>query len=186
MKDFLISLKMILVLTFVTGVLYPGLLSVYALLFANEQAHGNILRKNEQIIGSRLLAQKFTRAEYFWSRPSAIDYNPSSSGASNQGPTSEALKKHVEERASILKAAHPESQVKIPQDLLFASGSGLDPHISPEAALFQSARVAKARNLEIADIRGLVAQMTEKPQWGILGEPRVNVLRLNLALDQIK
>ena len=177
---------MILVFTVVTGILYPALITVYSFVLANKQAHGNLLQRNEQIIGSELLAQKFTRPEYFWSRPSAIDYNSSSSGATNLGPTSDALKKQVDERITALKTANPEQAGKIPQDLLFASGSGLDPHISPEGALFQSKRVAKARNLDLAQIHGLIAQMTEKPQFGILGESRVNVLKLNLALDQLK
>lgn len=186
MKEFLTGLKMLLMLTVLTGILYPGLISAYSYLVVKDKAHGSLIEKENKIIGSELLAQKFTKPEYFWNRPSAIDYNPSSSGASNQGPTSEILKKQVEERSQALKAAYPEYDGKVPQDLLFASGSGLDPHISPEAALYQAARISKARNLDINSVHSLVAQMTEKRQFGILGEPRVNVLKLNLALDQIK
>lgn len=186
MKEFKIGLKIFFVLTVLTGIVYPAIISAYAFFFVGQKAHGSLLEKNNQTIGSELLAQKFTKPGYFWSRPSAIDYNPASSGASNQGPTSDALKKQVEERTQILKQAQGDAEGSIPQDLLFASGSGLDPHISPEAALFQASRVAKARNLDLSIVQSKISQMTEKRQFGILGEPRVNVLKLNLALDEMK
>lgn len=176
---------MLLALTVVTGILYPGLISIYSVLLIKDKAQGSLLMQKEQIIGSELLAQKFAQTRYFWNRPSSIDYNPSSSGASNQGPTSEALKKQVEDRTKLLKEAHSENHNAIPQDLLFASGSGLDPHISPEAAQYQALRIAKVRKLSLNSVLSLIAQMTEKPQFGILGESRVNVLKLNLTLDRI-
>lgn len=186
MKEFKTGLKIFLVLTVITGIAYPAFVSAYSWFFVRQKAHGSLLEKENKIIGSELLAQKFTKPEYFWSRPSTVDYNPTSSGASNQGPTSDALKKQVEERTKILTGEHTDNQESIPQDLLFASGSGLDPHISPEAALFQAQRVAKARNLDLSIVQSKISQMTEKRQFGILGEPRVNVLKLNLALDEMK
>lgn len=176
MKDFKVALKMLLALTLLTGVIYPAFITAYSMLVIKDKPLEN---------GSELLGQKFTQTKYFWGRPSANDYNPSSSGASNQGPTSEILKKQVDERAQALKAIHPENQGDIPQDLLFASGSGLDPHISPDAAYYQAPRVAKARSLNLSIVQSMISQMTEKRQFGILGEPRVNVLKLNLALDRI-
>jgi potassium-transporting ATPase KdpC subunit len=186
MKDFRIGLKIFLLLSVVTGIAYPSLITAYSFLVVSPQAYGSLIEQNQKIKGSELLSQNFTRAEYFWSRPSAIEHNPSSSGASNQGPTSETLKKQIADRIKSLKQMHPENQDDIPQDLLFASGSGLDPHISPEAAFFQASRVAKARNLDLAILRSKISEMTENRQFGILGEPRVNVLKLNLALDRMK
>lgn len=186
MKDIKIGIKMFLLLTMLTGVVYPVFISAYAFLVTNDKAHGSLLAIDNKVVGSALIAQKFTRPEYFWSRPSAIDYNPSSSGASNQGPTSDNLKKLVDDRAKFLSAEQNVDFAAIPQDLLFASGSGLDPHISPEAALFQAKRVAKARNLDLNIVQGVIEQMTEGRQFGILGEPRLNVLKLNLALGDLK
>lgn len=185
MKDFKIALKTFLLLSFITGVAYPALISAYALTFVSNPAHGSLIRKESKIRGSELLSQKFTRLDYFWSRPSAADYSTSPSGASNQGPTSDALKKQVQERIKILSEVSKENEGPIPQDLLFASGSGLDPHISPQAAIFQAARIAKARNLDLSVVKNKIVQMTEHRQFGILGEPRVNVLKLNLALDDL-
>lgn len=186
MKDFKIGLKIFLALSVVTGIIYPAFISAYSFFFVSYKAHGSLLERENKIIGSELLAQKFTKPEYFWGRPSAIDYNSGASGASNLGPTSKALKKQVAERTKILNETQIENQGSIPQDLLFTSGSGLDPHISPEAALFQAQRVAKARNLDLSIVQSKITQMTEKQQFGILGEPRVNVLKLNLALDEMK
>lgn len=186
MKDFIVGLKVFVVLSLITGVLYPGFISAYATLVASAKAQGSFISKEGTIRGSELIAQKFTQDKYFFSRPSAIDYDSRTSGASNQGPTSDTLKNQVAERVAILKAANPEATQSIPQDLLYASGSGLDPHISPEAAQYQAAKVAKARNMDLKTVMGLVNSMTEKPQFGILGEPRVNVLKLNLALDAVR
>lgn len=186
MNDFKIGLKVFIVLTFFTGVLYPGLISAYSYLVVKDKAHGSLIVKDGKLVGSDLLGQKFSRPEYFWGRPSAIDYNPTSSGASNQGPTSEALKKQVDERVITLKNANPDAAQPVSQDLIFASGSGLDPHISIEAAGYQAKRVAKARNLDLTVVMEAIGRVKEGRQFGILGEPRVNVLRLNLALDDLK
>jgi K+-transporting ATPase ATPase C chain len=134
-------------------------------------------------VGSELLAQKFASERYFWPRPSAIDYNTLSSGGSNLGQASAALKKAYDERRAALAAAHPGAGDP-PQELLFASGSGLDPHIRPSSAEYQVARVAKARGLEPSAVRALAIEAREGRQLGVFGEPRVNVLKLNLALDR--
>lgn len=175
MKTLKIGLKLFLFITFLTGIVYPVLIWGYSLVFDPEKALGSFLKSNDQIVGSELIGQKMTQAKYFKSRPSAIDYNGTSSGGSNLGPVSEDLKKQVTER----------SVEGIPMDLIFTSASGLDPHISPEAAVFQSHSVAKARGLEISTVRHLINELTEAPQYGIFGEPRINVLRLNIALDHL-
>jgi len=154
------------------------------------QADGSLLLQAGKTAGSTLLAQKFTSQKYFWPRPSAADFATLPSGASNLGPTSEALKKAVHDRTLALQTAHGLSASShVPADLVFASGSGLDPHISPEAANFQLARVAQARGFNPAQIqtcRALIARLTETPQFGVLGASRVNVLLLNVELDALK
>ena len=142
-------------------------------------ASGSVISRDGQAVGSALLAQKFESDLYFWPRPSAGDYATVPSGASNLGPTSEALKKAIAERRAKFGADAPEG-------MLSASGSGLDPHISPEAAMQQINRVAKARNLNPERVGALVKAAIEAPQWGVFGEPRVNVLALNLRLDSLK
>lgn len=185
MKDFIVGLKILLVFSVVTGVLYPGIVTGYSLLFVSEKAHGKLIQVRGRIVGSEWLGQKFSSEKYFWSRPSSIDYNASSSGASNLGPLSEALKNQVSERTQMLRKGHPSETGPIPADLLFASGSGLDPDISSRAAEFQIERVSVARHIDRSVVQKLVREMTEKPQYTLFGEPRVNVLRLNLALDQL-
>lgn len=185
MKDLFIGLKLFLVLCLITGVLYPALVSVYAWAFVFDKAHGSLISREGQVVGSELLAQKFSQDKYFLSRPSAIDYDSRTSGASNQGPTSDILKNQLVERRSALNNFATENSRPIPDDLISASGSGLDPHISPQAAQFQAAKIAKARNMDLDSVMDLVMRMTEKPQFGILGEARVNVLKLNLELDKI-
>jgi K+-transporting ATPase ATPase C chain len=149
------------------------------------KANGSLVVFREKIVGSDLIGQKFVSEKYFWPRPSAIDYNPLPSGGSNLGSTSIDLLVKVAERRKLMEKANPESGV-VPSDLLFASGSGLDPHITPEAAKYQIERVARARALDIEQKKiliTLVEQYVEPPVFGIFGQPRVNVLRLNLALD---
>lgn len=182
-----ISIRMLVTMSVLTGLLYPlGVTLVGQGLFA-KQANGSLLNQNQKVSGSALIAQKFTQTKYFWPRPSAGDYATVASGASNKGPTSADLKKAMAERADALRKAHGlPADARVPQDLLMASGSGLDPHISPKAAYFQVSRVAQTRKISVAVLKTLVDQMIEPRQLGILGEARVNVLMLNLALDQLK
>jgi K+-transporting ATPase ATPase C chain len=178
MKTILRSLRIYLILTLLTGILYPLAITGVAQLLFPKQANGSRIAENGKLIGSDLLVQKFESPRYFWPRPSSADYATVPSGASNKGPTSADLKKSIDERrAKFGKDA--------PVDLLTASGSGLDPHISPEAARFQIVRVAAARNISIQEVTTFVDLTIEEPQLGFLGERRVNVLKLNLALDQL-
>jgi potassium-transporting ATPase KdpC subunit len=179
MKTIVQSLRVYIVLTLLTGILYPLAMTGIAQLLFPKQANGSRILENGKLVGSDLLAQKFESQKYFWPRPSAADYATVASGASNKGPTSADLKKSIDERRE--KFGND-----APVDLLTASGSGLDPHISPEAARLQIQRVADARKMSIRQISSLVDQTMESPQFGFLGEPRVNVLRLNQALDRLR
>jgi K+-transporting ATPase ATPase C chain len=173
-------------LALLTGVIYPTLVTFVAQAVFPYQANGSLLQRDGQVIGSECLGQPFTDSRYFWGRPSAttpMPYNAASSAGSNLGPTNADLLKVVRERVEKLRQAHPNQSGPIPVDLVTASGSGLDPHISPAAAEYQVARVARARGLSPDIVRQLVAEHTEGRTFGILGEPRVHVLRLNLALD---
>jgi len=185
MKHYIASIRMLLAFTLVAGLAYPFAAGLLANALFPRQAEGSMISRNGSAIGSSLIAQKFTSDRYFWPRPSTADYNASNSTGSNFGPTSAALKKAVDDRRAALLKAHP-GQAEIPEDMLFASGSGLDPHISPAAARYQAARVAAARKLDPAKLGALVERHVEAPQFGVLGEPRVNVLLLNLALDNAK
>jgi potassium-transporting ATPase KdpC subunit len=184
MKHIFPAFRMLLFMTFLTGLAYPLAMTAVSQLLFKDKANGSLLERGGHAVGSEFVAQKFESAKYFWSRPSGGDYNPLPSGGTNLGQTSEALKKQVDERTAKLQAAHG-AETPIPQDLLFASSSGLDPHISPEAALYQVSRVATARGLSLEQVKSLVNQHVEGRQIGFLGEPRVNVLQLNLALDRL-
>jgi K+-transporting ATPase ATPase C chain len=176
-------------LTAATGIVYPLIVTGIGKLAFSDKVSGSLIEKNGKVVGSKLIGQNFSEPKYFWSRPSAsgtFAYNGMASGGSNQGPTNPALKTAIEERIKALHDADPGNTAPIPVDLITASGSGLDPHISPAAAEYQLQRVAKARGIGVKHIRGLIAQYTEAPQFGILGEARVNVLQLNLALDDTK
>jgi K+-transporting ATPase ATPase C chain len=158
------------------------------LMFPSE-ANGSLIEKGGVVHGSRLIGQPFSSPSYFWSRPSAtspVPYNGASSSGSNQGPLNPALADAVKQRIEALRAADPRNEARVPVDLVTASASGLDPHISPAAALYQLERVAKARALDSASVKRLVNEHTEGRTLGLLGEPRVNVLELNLALDALK
>lgn len=175
--------KIFLTLTFLTGCIYPLLITVIANLIMPYQAKGSLIVINHQLKGSELIAQPFKEDRYFWPRPSAIDYNPLSSGGSNLGPSSQKLKELVEKRVEKLTANHQSSN--IPPDLLYASGSGLDPHISVLAARFQIERIATSRhlNLQQTEALRLLIEKNISNQSGILGPRYLNVLQLNLLLD---
>ncbi|HSB30727.1 MAG TPA: potassium-transporting ATPase subunit KdpC [Candidatus Sulfobium mesophilum] len=178
----------LLVFTILTGLVYPVAVTAIAQVLFPDQANGSILMKEGKPVGSTLIGQQFDDPKYFWGRISAtgpFPYNGDSSSGSNLGSNNPALLKAVKERIAALHAADPSNTSNIPVDLVTASGSGLDPHISPAAAAYQVQRVALARGIETAIVGALVAANTEDRQFGILGEPRVNVLRLNLALDEL-
>jgi potassium-transporting ATPase KdpC subunit len=172
------ALIVLIVLTVVTGVIYPVIVTVIAQGVFPHQANGSLIVKDGKVVGSTLIGQPFDDPKYFWGRPSATSpfpYNAASSSGSNLSPTNLALVKSVQERVDALRAADPGNTLPVPVDLVTASGSGLDPHISP---------AAKARNLDPSVVRDLVERHIEGRQLGFLGEPRVNVLALNLALDR--
>ncbi len=174
------------VLTLVTGVAYPLLVTGVGKTLFPAQAAGSLIQRNGKLVGSALIGQNFSDPGHFWGRPSATGpnaYNAAASGGSNQGPLNPALVDAVKGRIEALRVADPGNTLPVPVELVTASASGLDPHISPAAAGFQVQRVAKARSIDAAKVRALVAEHTERPILGILGEPVVNVLQLNLALD---
>jgi K+-transporting ATPase ATPase C chain len=184
------ALMMLAVLTLITGFLYPLVITGIAQVLFPQQANGSLILIDGQPVGSSLIGQPFDEPKYFWGRPSAtapFPYNAAASSGSNLGPINDALIKAVQTRIDARKAADPDNPLPLPVDLVTASGSGLDPHISPAAAEYQVRRIARARRLDETVVRGLVARHTEGRQLGILGEPRINVLALNLALDtQVK
>jgi K+-transporting ATPase ATPase C chain len=180
------AIVLLVLLSAVTGLAYPAIVTAIAQVVFPHQANGSLIIKDGKAVGSVLIGQPFDDPKYFWGRPSATSpfaYNAGASSGSNLGPTNPALTKSVQERVDALRAADPGNTERVPVDLVTASASGLDPHISPAAALYQIGRVAKARKLDEAVVRRMVEQHTEGRQFGFLGEPRVNVLALNLALD---
>jgi potassium-transporting ATPase KdpC subunit len=182
------SLAALVLLGVIVGVIYPLAVTGISQAFFSHEAGGSMIVQQGKIVGSELIGQPFTDPGYFWSRPSAtapIPYNAAASSGSNLGPTNPALLKVVAERIEALRAADPGNTESVPVDLVTSSGSGLDPHISPAAAEYQMERVARVRGLTAEAVRALVAKHTEGRQWGVLGEPRVNVLELNLALDAL-
>jgi K+-transporting ATPase ATPase C chain len=188
-KLLLQSLLMLICLSVITGVFYPLAVTGVAHLCCARAAEGSLIYRDGHLLGSHLLGQPFDQPRYFWSRPSATTpapYNGLASGGSNLGPTNPAQLDAVNAQVKRLRAADPGNASPIPVDLVTASGSGLDPEISPAAAEYQVARVARARGLDPGVVRALVTRHTDSRQWGILGEPRVNVLELNLALDALR
>lgn len=182
------ALTLFLLLTLITGVAYPLLVTIIGTATMPAQAAGSLIVKDGKIVGSKLIGQNFSKPKYFWGRLSATGpqpYNGAASSGSNLGPLNPALIDNSKARIDALREADPDNRQPIPVDLVTASASGLDPDISPAAALYQARRVARARGLDAAAVAALIAQYTQERQWGILGERRVNVLALNLALDQL-
>jgi K+-transporting ATPase ATPase C chain len=182
------SVVVLVLLGVLVGVIYPLAVTGISRAFFSHQAEGSLIVKNGKVAGSELIGQSFTDAKFFWSRPSATPespYNGEASSGSNLGPMNPALLAAVEDRIQALRALDPTKTEPVPVDLVTASGSGLDPDISPAAAEYQVNRVARARGLAVATVRALVAQYTNGRQWGVCGESRVNVLELNLALDDL-
>ncbi len=184
MKKIFIALRLFFILTLLTGIVYPLFVTGASQLFFKSKSEGSLVFQNGKVLGSTWIGQNFKDEKYFWSRPSAVDYNPLPSGGSNLAPTSAILLEKMEERKKNLK----EGLEKIPEDLLFSSGSGLDPHISPEAAVYQIQRIQRVRamnSVQDSQIKSLIDAMTEPRSFGIIGEKRVNVLSLNLELDKL-
>lgn len=182
------ALSLFVLLSVLTGVLYPLVVTGIAQVLFPAQANGSLIVQDDRPIGSRLIGQAFTDPRYFWGRPSATaghPYNALASGGSNLGPLNPALIESVQTRIAALKAADPANPRPIPADLVLASASGLDPHISPAAAVYQVERVARRRGLDAGRVAALVQAHTEGRWLGLLGQPRVNVLELNLALDRL-
>ena len=180
------ALTSLILFTLITGIAYPLVVTGIAQVIFPFQANGSLIVKDGKVVGSALIGQPFDEPRYFWGRPSATSpfgYNAAASSGSNLSPTSPALVSAVQGRVEALRAADPGNTAPVPVDLVTASGSGLDPHISPAAALYQVSRVARERKLAPDAVRILVERNTEGRFWGLLGEPRVNVLALNLALD---
>lgn len=180
------AVTLFVLLSAITGLIYPLLVTGIGKAVFPAQAAGSLIERDGKLVGSRLIGQNFTDPKYFWGRPSATGPYPNNAAASsgsNLGPLNPALKEAVESRVKALREADPGNTAPVPVDLVTASASGLDPHISPAAADYQMERVARARSLTPEAVRALLVQHTEDRQWGIFGEPRVNVLELNLALD---
>jgi K+-transporting ATPase ATPase C chain len=186
------SIRQTILWSIICGVFYPAVITVLCQLMFHDQANGSLVMRDGKLIGSELLAQQFQGSNYFWSRPSSCTYGSSASGivassGSNLGPTSGALQTNVQNNAAaFISGNNLPTNTVVPVDMVFASASGLDPHISPASARLQVARVAAARSLPVDQVKALVEQFVEPPQLGFLGQERVNVLKLNVALDDIK
>jgi K+-transporting ATPase ATPase C chain len=176
------------VLMLITGAAYPLLVTGIAQIVFPHQANGSLIVQRDKVFGSELIGQQFDDPKYFWGRPSATSpaYNGAASTGSNYGPTNPAQLDAIKSRAENLRKSHPDQTGAIPVDLVTASGSGLDPHISPAAAEYQVSRVARARGIDVAAVRNVVMENTRGRTFGILGEPRVHVVQLNLALDDLQ
>jgi K+-transporting ATPase ATPase C chain len=186
----IIALKFLGIITVLTGIIYPLFISAVTSAFFPHQSKGSLIIKDGKIIGSELIGQKTDSAVYFWPRPSAVDYNPMPSGGSNYGPTSAKLQKFVNDKRHIFDSANCVTDtLAVPSEMITASASGLDPHISPKAAYMQVERISKARGFEAkqkAELKNLIAKLSEAPQFHLFGEERINVLKLNIELDKMK
>jgi K+-transporting ATPase ATPase C chain len=186
-QQILPGIRIKLFFTLLLGVIYPLAITGISQTLFPHQANGSLVEKNGKIVGSELIGQNFAKPEYFQPRPSAAGndgYDPTASGGSNYGPTNQKLVDRVKASIAKFRKDNPDYTGPLPADLVTASASGLDPHISPDSAAAQAARVAKARGVSLDQMNQLIAQTTEGPDLGVLGEPRVNVLKLNLALDE--
>lgn len=189
-KQIIITIKYFVLITILTGVVYPLFITAVSAVVFPGKASGSMIEKDGKVIGSKLIGQKFTGNKYFWPRPSAINYNPMPSGASNFGPTSATLKKAFDERKNNFVEKNGISDASIvSNEMFFASGSGVDPHISPESAMLQVKRICRSRgfnNEQKQRVIGLIDSLMQYPQFGFLGNSVVNVLLLNLQLDKVK
>jgi K+-transporting ATPase KdpC subunit len=179
------AIGFVVLFTVLTGVIYPLTVTGLAQALFRDRANGSLISDNGEVVGSELIGQPFSDPRYFWGRLSATEYDAAASSGSNYGPTNPALLEAIQARIDALRAVDPDNEEPIPVDLVTASGSGLDPHISIAAAQYQVSRVARYRGLSEDEVSALVDRFTEGRQFGILGEPRVNVLKLNLALDEL-
>ncbi|MGL4860086.1 MAG: potassium-transporting ATPase subunit KdpC [Enterobacteriaceae bacterium] len=182
------AVLILLLLSLITGGLYPWLTTTLSQLLFNRQANGSLLLKQQHPVGSAIIGQSFTKPGYFWGRPSVTDqspYNPLASGGSNFSTSNPRLHQQIKERAAIQHKANPHALTAIPVELLTASASGLDPHLSPDAAYYQVARIAAARHLPAEEIRRIIDQHIEQSTLAFLWPPKVNILKLNLALDKL-
>jgi len=189
LQEIKISLLVLLVFTVITGLIYPFIVTLIAQYLYPWQANGSLIEQDNQIIGSALIGQSFTDPDYFWGRPSATTpypYNAASSSGSNLGPLNPDFLNAVKDRVAALKKIDGENTVAIPVDLVTASGSGLDPEISPLAAMYQVPRIARQRHLPEKEIQQLIEEQIQARKWALLGEPRVNVLQLNIALNHLR
>ena len=187
MRQLVVAIRVFVVLTILTGVLYPLAVTGIAQAAFKDKANGSLITMNGNLVGSHLIGQAFEDPKYFWSRPSStspFSYNAAASSGSNLGPTNPALMDGISARVKALREADPAQTSPVPTELVTASGSGLDPHISPAAAEFQAPRVARLRGKSVEAVKALIRKHTESPDLGVLGESVVNVLELNLALDQ--
>ena len=185
LKELKSAILITFILTIITGILYPLAITGIAQTIFHKQANGSLIERDGKVIGSEIIGQNFTKPEYFHPRPSQNSYDAANSGGSNLGPTNPALADRLKKDAETFRKDNPDYTGPIPADAITASGSGLDPEISPANALAQAARVAKARGSSTDAMQSLVVVNTQQRNLGVLGEPRVNVLKLNMALDQI-